>query len=194
MASRQTQRQTARHERRRQTRFNRPVRLNMRQALLMSAKLAPRLVNMQSNKLQRTRNGEQGMSRLDDVLSFHQAALELRSQRQSVLASNIANADTPNYKARDMDFSAALNGALQGRTGQPLALAMTSSRHMAMSGGAMPPALQYRPETQSSVDGNTVDMDVERSAMAENTFQYEASLTFISGLLKTMQAAVAAQS
>ena len=133
------------------------------------------------------------MSRLDDLVSFHQVALDLRSQRQSVLASNIANADTPNYKARDMNFSAALSGALQGRAGQPLALATTTSRHIPVSGMAMPPSLQYRPESQSSVDGNTVDMDVERSAMAENTLHYEASLTFITGLLKSMQSAVSGQ-
>lgn len=177
---------TARQRQSRLTRFNRLVRLSVRQAL--SA------VNAAPTKLHRVRDGEQSMSRLDDVLSFHQTALNLRSQRQSVLASNIANADTPNYKARDMNFSAALKGALQGRAGQPLALATTASGHMAASGIAMPPSLQYRPETQSSVDGNTVDMDVERSAMAENTFQYEASLTFISGLLKSMQAAVTGQS
>ncbi|MDB5799287.1 MAG: flagellar basal-body rod protein [Rhodocyclales bacterium] len=189
---------TARQKQSRQTRFNRPVRLNARQALSMSAvNAAPRQENvqqgMQLRKLQRTRNGEQSMSRLDNALSFHQTALNVRSQRQAVLASNIANADTPNYKARDMDFGSALKGAMQGRAGQPLALATTASRHMAMSGMAMPPALQYRPETQSSVDGNTVDMDVERSAMAENTLQYEASLTFINGLLKSMQAAVTGQ-
>ena len=183
---------TARQKQSRQTRFNRPVRLSVRQALSKSATdAAPRKQGEQANKLQRTRNGEQSMSQLDAALSFHQTALELRSQRQSVLASNIANADTPNYKARDMNFGAALSGALQGRG--PLALATTSSRHFAMSTAAMPPSLQYRPETQSSVDGNTVDMDTERSAMAENTFQYEASLTFINGLLKSMQSAVSGQ-
>jgi flagellar basal-body rod protein FlgB len=134
------------------------------------------------------------MSRLDDALSFHQTAIELRSQRQSILASNIANADTPNYKARDMDFGSALRGAVQGRAGQPLALTTTASRHIAMSGMATSANLQYRPESQSSVDGNTVDMDVERSAMAENSLHYEASLTFINGLLKSMQSAVSGQS
>lgn len=133
------------------------------------------------------------MSRFDDVVGFHQAALGLRGQRQSILASNIANADTPNYKARDIDFAAALRGAVQGRVGQPLALATTSGRHIAMSGMPTSSNLQYRPESQSSVDGNTVDMDVERSAMAENSLHYEASLTFINGLLKSMQQAVSGQ-
>lgn len=133
------------------------------------------------------------MSRLDDVLSFHKTALDLGAQRQAVLASNIANADTPNYKARDMNFSAALRGAMQGQAGQPLALATTAGRHLSGSAMATPPTLQYRPESQSSVDGNTVDMDVERSAMAENTLHYEASLSFINGLLKSMQTAVSGQ-
>ena len=139
------------------------------------------------------KSGEKNMSRLDDLLGFHKTAIDLRSQRQAVIASNIANADTPHYKARDMDFSSALRGAVQGRTGQPLALATTASRHMAMSGIATAPNLQYRPEMQSSVDGNTVDMDSERSAMAENSLQYEASITFINGLLKSMQTAISGQ-
>jgi len=133
------------------------------------------------------------MSRLDDALRFHQMSLDLRGQRQSILASNIANADTPNYKARDMDFRSALAGALQGRVGQPLALSTSSAGHVGAMGQALAPNLQYRPETQSSVDGNTVDMDVERSAMAENTLHYEASISFINGLLKDMHLAVTGQ-
>ncbi|WP_416384910.1 flagellar basal body rod protein FlgB [Uliginosibacterium silvisoli] len=133
------------------------------------------------------------MSRLDDLMGFHKTAIDLRSQRQSVLASNIANADTPNYKARDMNFGEALRGAVQGRAGQPLALATSAPRHIAMSGMVTSANLQYRPEMQSSVDGNTVDMDTERAAMAENSLQYEASLSFINGLLKSMQTAVSGQ-
>jgi len=178
----------ASHKQSRKARFIRPVRLSARQALSM-----PAVDAVQANDKPQDFDGEQGMSRLDDLVSFHQVALDLRSQRQSVLASNIANADTPNYKARDMNFSAALNGAMQGRAGQPLALATTASRHIPVSGVAMPPSLQYRPESQSSVDGNTVDMDEERSAMAENTLHYEASLSFITGLLKSMQTAVTGQ-
>lgn len=126
-------------------------------------------------------------------LSFHQAALNVRAQRQQVLASNIANADTPNYKARDLDFSSALKGAMSGRVGQPMALATSSSRHiqgMAVGGAAH---VMYRQETQSSVDGNTVNMDTERAAFAENALQYEASLTFINSMLRGMQRAVEGQ-
>lgn len=125
-------------------------------------------------------------------LDFHQTALGLRSQRQSLIASNIANADTPNYKARDMDFRTALSGALNGRVG-PLALSTTSGGHVGGMAPAVVPQVMYREESQSSVDGNTVDMDAERAAMAENTLHYEASITFINGLLKTMQAAINGQ-
>lgn len=130
---------------------------------------------------------------LDNALRFHQTSLNLRAQRQEILAANIANADTPNYKARDIEFGGALKGALQGRVGQPIALSTTSGRHLNASGVATSPQLMYRSEDQSSVDGNTVNMDTERAAFTENAMQYEASLTFINNLLKTMQQAVSGQ-
>jgi flagellar basal-body rod protein FlgB len=130
---------------------------------------------------------------LDQELGFHQTALNVRAYRQQLLASNIANADTPHYKARDVDFKAALTGALEGRMG-PLALATTTGRHLqATAGSPLEGSAQYRTEQQSSVDGNTVNMDVERSAFAENAMHYEASVTFINGLLRTMQQAVQGQ-
>ncbi len=139
-------------------------------------------------------NGVEEMNvQLDNALRFHQTALNLRAQRQEVLAANIANADTPNYKARDVEFGSALAGALQGRVGRPIALATTSARHLNASGTATSPQLMYRNEEQSSVDGNTVNMDTERAAFAENAVQYEASLSFISGMLRTMQQAVSGQ-
>lgn len=132
--------------------------------------------------------------RLDDALHFHQTALSLRAQRQQMLASNIANADTPHYKARDIDFRSALQSALDGRSAA-VSLQRTSPRHL---GSADPSrqyatALLYRSETQSSVDGNTVNLDVERAHFAENAIQYEASLTFINGWLRTMQTAIQGQ-
>jgi flagellar basal-body rod protein FlgB len=132
-------------------------------------------------------------SMLDRELGFHQTALDVRAYRQQLLASNIANADTPHYKARDVEFKAALAGALEGRLG-PLALATTSGRHLQTAAGTpLEGHAQYRTEQQSSVDGNTVNMDVERSAFAENAVHYEASLTFINSLLRTMQQAVQGQ-
>jgi flagellar basal-body rod protein FlgB len=129
-------------------------------------------------------------SKIDNALSFQQQALGLRAQRQQILAGNIANADTPNYKARDFDFSTALKAAVAGRNGGGLALATSAAGHFPGSaqGGAAP--LAYRTTAQPSVDGNTVDMDVERAQFSENAVQYEASLTFITGQIKTLMAAV----
>lgn len=125
-------------------------------------------------------------------LNFFQTAISLRQQRQEVLASNIANADTPNYKARDFDFSQALTQATGGVSGQaPLALSLTSVRHLpgqgAGEGGA---EVLYRQAVQPSLDGNTVDMDVERVQFAENTSRYQTDLTVISQRLKSINAAL----
>jgi flagellar basal-body rod protein FlgB len=134
------------------------------------------------------------INRLDQDLKFHQTALNLRAWRQELLASNIANADTPNYKARDVDFKSALEGALGkqglGRAGA-LELSRTATGHLSAAGGnRFGAATMYRKEMQSSVDGNTVSMDVERAAFAENAIQMEAMLTFINGRFKTMTSAI----
>nr|WP_299239904.1 flagellar basal body rod protein FlgB [uncultured Halomonas sp.] len=134
------------------------------------------------------------LDKLDGALRFHQEALNLRAERQKVLASNIANADTPNYKARDMDFSGELSRVMkQGRAdGKGLTLDTTSSRHIPAQGPASAGRdLLYRVPDQPSLDGNTVDMDRERSQFADNTVRYQASLTFmnrkIQGLKSAMQ-------
>ena len=133
------------------------------------------------------------VSKLDQTINFHRQALGLRSYRQEVLAANIANADTPNYKARDIDFNSALQKALAGKSESSLSLATTSSRHLAGTGNTGPAPLLYEKELQPSADGNTVNMDVERSKFAENAIQYEASLNFISGQFKTMLSAIQGQ-
>jgi len=127
---------------------------------------------------------------LDSTLQFHVEALNLRAQRQQVLASNIANADTPGYKARDIDFRKSLEDALAGRV-QTAPLARSATNHMApaQQGGASGPLL-YRTVLQPSLDGNTVDMDVERAQFAENAIHYEANLMFINSQLKAMLAAI----
>ena len=132
------------------------------------------------------------LNRLDDMLNFNTQALRIREQRQQVLASNIANADTPNYKARDLDFKAALQGALQGTPaagGTPLAV--TEPGHLAGNPGLTAEAgLLYRTPAQGSVDGNTVNMDAERAAFADNAIHYEFNLTRITQQIKTMLAAI----
>lgn len=134
-------------------------------------------------------------ARLDQALNFHQRALNVQAHRQELLASNIANADTPNYKARDIDFRAALERA-QGGGFAPLALTATAPGHIggaAQGAAALEAHTGYRRELQSAVDGNTVNMDVERAAFAENSIHYEASVTFINGLLQGMQRAISGQ-
>ena len=130
-------------------------------------------------------------SRLDDALSFQSKALGLRAHRQQILAGNIANADTPNYKARDFDFSVALKDAVAGRNGGDLPLATTSPGHVqGATGSSGPTRLMYRTPSQDSVDGNTVDMDLERSAFSENAIQYQAGLSFINHHLRMMMTSV----
>lgn len=132
--------------------------------------------------------------RLESELLPQRTALNARAYRQELLASNIANADTPNFKARDIDFKTAYAAALNGRNEGGLSLSRTSDRHLATAnGGPFSSALQYRTEYQSAVDGNTVNMDIERSAFAENAVHMEAMLTFINGRFKTLASAIQGQ-
>ncbi len=133
------------------------------------------------------------VNKIDNALSFQSQALGLRAQRQQILAGNIANADTPNYKARDFDFSIALKDAVAGRNGASLALVTSASSHIQSSADAIPTRLMYRSPMQSSADGNTVEMDVERAQFSENAIRYEAGLTFISHQIKTLMSAVQGQ-
>lgn len=112
------------------------------------------------------------LSRLDSDLAFVANALKLRAQRQAVLAANLANADTPNYKARDLDFASALKGAMGSST---LPLRRTAAGHLpaAASAGSVMARLQYRSVVQPSLDGNTVDPNVERAHFADNALHYQ---------------------
>ncbi len=129
--------------------------------------------------------------RIDALLQVKRTALNARAYRQELLASNIANADTPHYKARDVDFKGALENAMAGRAPAAQGLTTTSPRHM--KGDTAPVAaanVKYRTEFQPNVDGNTVNMDVERAAFAENAVHMEAMLTFIRSDLTTLQTAM----
>jgi flagellar basal-body rod protein FlgB len=138
---------------------------------------------------------------IDRLFNLHQAALGARAYRSQVLASNIANADTPGYQARDVDFKATLAQAqttlaqTQGG-GQSAGSAMvrTSTRHMGPGGtqgsAAANGPIVYRTVTQASIDNNTVDVDVERAQFADNAMRYEASLTFINSKIKSLLAAM----
>lgn len=129
------------------------------------------------------------LDKLDASFRFQQEALNLRAQRQEILAANIANADTPGYQARDIDFASQLNKVMdQGRVnGTGIALKTTSTRHIPAQ-NFQPPALDmlYRVPDQPALDGNTVDMDRERTNFADNSLKYQTSLTVLSGQIKGM--------
>ena len=112
------------------------------------------------------------------ALGQHEQALTLFAQRNRVLASNIANADTPNYKARDIDFKSALSNARH----DTISLQRTSQLHQQAWGTSVDGATtMYRIPSQATLDGNTVETDVEQAAFAENALQYRASLAFLDG-------------
>ena len=133
-------------------------------------------------------------SKLDNVFQFHQQALALRTYRQQVLASNIANADTPGYKARDVDFASTLKSALGSSAATPsAALERTAAGHLGGKNDGAPVAAQqllYRTPSQPSIDGNTVEMDQERAQFADNSVKMEASLTFLNQQIKTLLSAI----
>jgi flagellar basal-body rod protein FlgB len=132
------------------------------------------------------------IDKLDAALRFQQEALGLRARRQEVLSANIANADTPGYKARDFDFASSLSQAVaRGRQGGGVALAVTAAGHLpAQAAGFAGDELAYRTPAQSSIDGNTVEMDQERVQFAENAAHYESDLAVLGAQIKTLLAAV----
>lgn len=131
------------------------------------------------------------MPSISQSISVLSQAINLRTQRHQVLASNIANADTPQYKARDFNFREAMQNAMAGRTeAGGIAMAKTSSGHLQGGGANGPAAFKFRTETQSAVDGNTVDMDVERTQIAENALQYQILTQLIGDKFKGMRTAL----
>jgi flagellar basal-body rod protein FlgB len=135
----------------------------------------------------------------NNIFGIHEQALLLRGQRVGVLAANLANADTPNYKARDFDFDAALAGLgapSGGAAGDaaPLALSMTRPEHVPSAQAAgLGVDLKYRNPYQASLDGNTVEAPVEQAAFAENSVRYQASLAFINQTIASLQLAITGQ-
>ncbi len=116
---------------------------------------------------------------LDKAMGILPEAVNLRARRMEVLASNIANADTPNYKARDIDFRSVLQAASNG--GDQLRMARSHAGHLdpSANGQVGQSELLYRTPSQPSLDGNTVDPQLERAAFAENAVQYQSSLEFL---------------
>ncbi|MEY2683092.1 MAG: hypothetical protein RJA09_236, partial [Pseudomonadota bacterium] len=139
-----------------------------------------------------------GCSMFDQLtqrMAFFSNALQLRAERQQVIASNLANADTPGYVARDFDFAQALQSASSGQTNG--GLQATSGRHMGTLGSTGSVTdhakVAYSVQTQPSLDGNSVDMDQQRANFTDNAIRYESTLRFINGHVKTMLSAIQGQ-
>jgi flagellar basal-body rod protein FlgB len=126
---------------------------------------------------------------LDSALGLHAKALELRARRAEVLASNLANADTPGYKARDLDFKGLLDQSLQP---QAVAPKLTHAAHL--QGVTASPAsereLLYRVPNQAALDGNTVDAHLEKAAFMENALQYQTTLQLLNRRIKGLIGAI----
>ena len=130
------------------------------------------------------------MNFIDKAFGIHPQALSLRSQRSSILANNIANADTPEFKARDIDFRTVLKDA-QGNT--KTSFSRTHSRHIPLNDGPLNSSLEYRIPTKQAGSGNTVESEVEQSAFAENALRYQTSLEFLNGTIRGMRLAIKGQ-
>ena len=129
---------------------------------------------------------------LDSYFGVHADALKLQSKRMELIADNLANSDTPGYKARDIDFRAAMAGA--GGAGTPVKLATTNPGHLGTDPSSEANAnLKYRVPLAPALDGNTVDAQQEQAAFADNTVRYQATLTFLSARFKGLMTAITGQ-
>ncbi len=151
------------------------------------------------------------LDKMTNRLDFHGNALILRAERQRAIASNIANADTPGYVARDFNFGDAMReatgassgvtrmatGGSVGTSGLSGAKGTTDSRHIplpaATTGTGAAGSMGYAVQSQPSLDNNTVDLDRERANFVDNAVRYEATLRFINGNAKTMLSAIQGQ-
>ena len=122
----------------------------------------------------------------NNALGIHPQALVLREKRSEILAANLANADTPDYKARDLDFRSVLSQAVESKTN----LERTQQGHMTGQHTLLGADLLYRNPQQPSLDGNTVEAHIEQAKYAENAVQYQASLRFINGKFSGLMSAI----
>ena len=131
------------------------------------------------------------LDKISQNLDFLQNSLSLRAKKAEVIASNIANADTPGYRAVDFDFGSALQSQMRNSE-QGMGLAQTDGRHLSSHShvAAQQGGLQYRSAVQRSLDDNTVDMDVERAAFTDNSLKYQSTLTFLSRRISGLMDAI----
>ena len=128
---------------------------------------------------------------MERFLGIHDDALLMRSKRTELLAANMANADTPGYKAKDIDFKQALSNAQQGNSG--FKMTTTSDKHITGNGFSLNQDVKFRNVAQPSVDGNTVDTNIEKAEFAKNAMQYSASLRFLDGKFSAIKKVLKAQ-
>lgn len=128
---------------------------------------------------------------LDAELGISAQSLQLQAQRAQVLAANIANADTPNYKARDVDFRAVLAAA--GEAAPALKMSTTSPQHLPSEATTAAAEPKYRIPLAPSLDGNTVDVQIEQAAFAETTVRYRSSLEFVNDTFRGLMLAITGQ-
>ena len=130
---------------------------------------------------------------LDQYLGVHAAALDVRGRRTELIANNLANADTPGYKARDLDFRAAMARAAGEQPTQGVHLSTTRPGHIggaAAADASTGPDLKYRTPLAPALDGNTVDAQLEQAAFAENAVRYQATLTFLNSKFRGLLTAI----
>lgn len=134
------------------------------------------------------------LDKIDTEMAFVNSALNLRAKRQEILAGNLANSDTPNYKARDMDFASALRAQMGGKGSQGGAfkMARTSDMHLSGTGSSTMSnsTIKFRSAVQPSLDGNTVDPDIERAHFSENAMHYQFMLERARGTIEKMKMAL----
>ncbi len=130
------------------------------------------------------------MPSLANIFGIHETALKLYGERVGVLAANLSNADTPNFKSRDLDFAA----VLQGEGERSLAMVKTSAAHLSTAGTGIDGGdLKYRIPFQPSLDGNTVEVPIEQAAFAQNAVRFQASLMFINRRISSLETAITGQ-
>ncbi|WP_313489311.1 flagellar basal body rod protein FlgB [Stutzerimonas nitrititolerans] len=127
----------------------------------------------------------------DKALGIHEKALGFRAQRAEVLANNIANADTPNYKARDLEFSSVLAAQAAKSQQGSFGVNLTNEKHIAAEGLEIAnPSLRFRTPHHASLDQNTVDLQIEQSTYAENAIDFQASFTLLNSKFKGLMSAL----
>ena len=126
----------------------------------------------------------------DDAFGLHEQALVYKGQRSAVIANNIANADTPNFKARDFNFHEALRRYDSAELSRNPSLARTQASHLGGFSDSLDPGLMYDEPLQPNIDGNTVETQTQQAKFAENALQFQASLTLLNGKMRTLMTAI----